>query len=209
MIHHRELYAQLCQYAHLPGLWQPLGPDPPRCLYAFAWRPDCMQCWTLRPAHNPPAPLHATPCVRLDGTGSQGPTRLEFLDGRIVVLQQELPNAEGLASPHSDAVAAVAINTPGSDAEALGSSPAGSFAHEMAQFMRGRVDGRRSRSRRRMARSPSGMVSTAGAYAAAGDVGPVIAVSVCTWYIAHLCQSFIMQGACWIPFTTWSGLHGQ
>lgn len=154
---YRDLYVQLCQYEDLPGLWHALGPDAPTCLFAFAWRPDCIQCWTLQPAQQPPAPLVATPLLRLDGGAPQGSMRLEILDGRIVLLQQvsTAGGGEGGVSPHADAVAAVAIS--GADAEAvLGSSPAGSFAHEMAQFIRGRVDGRRSRSRRRMARSPSG-----------------------------------------------------
>ncbi len=79
---------------------------------------------------------------------------LEVVDTTRIILVEGRGGWAGdaAASPQAEAATAVALR--GVDTEGvLGTSPAGSFAHEMAQFMQGQVRG--SRKGRRMGRANS------------------------------------------------------
>lgn len=82
---------------------------------------------------------------------------LEILNETQIVLTEARSGwiNDATASPQAEAVTAVALRGVDTDA-VLGTSPAGSFAHEMAQFMQGQVrGGGRVRRGKRLGRASS------------------------------------------------------
>ncbi|KAK9916208.1 hypothetical protein WJX75_000032 [Coccomyxa subellipsoidea] len=141
---YRSVYRLLSSSAFIVGLWRGSGSIARSHLYEFHWEVDCIVGTGLR-----------YESMRLSAIRSSfhriGPDRLitpELISDKHCVLRQTHINQK-TPSRAAESVAAVAMNSFGSSPTGdivLGSSPQGSFEHEMLRFMQGAVA---SKSRRR------------------------------------------------------------